>query len=121
MIKFGTNRIVIVGRKWVYKLPIFSRGKAANLNEYANYTKHDDIVAKTYKKWYGLKQERLHDIKVYRYQAAVEEILPEHIEIFKQHFTHNRLQIGKSKDGQWKMFDAEDVKYYENTNSRSSR
>lgn len=111
MIKFGTNRIVIVRKKWVYKIPILFRGNRANKLEYQNYTTHENVVAKTIKKWYGLKQERLTDITIYKYQTT--DVLPEHFDIYNNHFTHNRLQIGKDHKGEWKIFDAEDVKYYE--------
>ena len=54
-IKFGTNRIVIVGRQFVYKFPIGIRGILANRMEF-RLAKNQPLVAKTQKYWWGLKQ-----------------------------------------------------------------
>ena len=106
----GTNRIVIIGEEWVYKVPIHSRGAEANEEEYRNFLKCPNFVAKTIKYDYGLLQERLTNLKIYNITDTEEDILPEHLELYKHHFTHNRLQVGLSKDGCWKIFDCEDVK-----------
>lgn len=109
VIKFGTNRIVIVGKKFVYKIPIGIRGILANRMEF-QLAKSQPLVATTQKHWYGLKQERLWNVTIYPYQCNC--VLPEHQELYKIQL-HNRLQIGQDASGMWKIFDYEDVKYRE--------
>lgn len=109
VIKFGTNRIVIVGKKFVYKIPIGIRGILANRMEF-QLAKNQPLVATTQKHWYGLKQERLWNVTIYPYQCNC--VLPEHQELYKIQL-HNRLQIGQDASGMWKIFDYEDVKYRE--------
>lgn len=110
-IKFGTNRIAFIGKRWVYKIPILFRGVRANKCEYENYLKNSDIVAETHKKWYGLKQERLTDIRIFERRATIDEI-PEELHALFKRKVHNKMQVGKSGNV-WKFFDYEDVKYYE--------
>lgn len=112
MIRLGTNRLVLLGKNFVYKIPLFSRGRRANLQEYHNYLCNADVVAKTMQRWYGLKQERLHALRTFPRHATAEEIPEDLLPLFQRRI-HNRLQVGKDKDGQWRFFDFEDVKYYE--------
>ena len=111
-IKFGTNRIVFIGKRWVYKIPIFYRGIRANKCEYKNYLKNSDIVAETHKKWYGLKQEKLTDTKIFERWATIEEI-PKELHFLYKRKINNRMQVGKSNNV-WKFFDYEDVKFFKN-------
>nr|DAG70153.1 MAG TPA: hypothetical protein [Caudoviricetes sp.] len=106
-IKFGTNRIVIIGKRSVYKFPIGIRGFLANRMEY-HLSKDRSLVAATQKYWWGLKQERLWNTVTYPYQC--EHVLPEHQELYEIQL-HNRLQVGQDINGIWKIFDYEDVKY----------
>ncbi len=111
IIKFGTNRIAIVGKKWVYKIPVFRRGRMANKTEYANYLNNSDIVAETHKRWYGLKQERLTDIQIYPREAKITDV-PDYLKHLYKRKLHNRFQVGRNKLGEWRFFDYEDTKYY---------
>lgn len=108
-ITHGTNRIVILTKNYAYKLPIFLRGIRANKNEYENYIKRQPFVAKTEKHWYGLKQERLYNLKVYKYKAEKSELLPEHQHLYNLHL-ESRIQIGQDKHGAWKFYDYEEIK-----------
>lgn len=109
-IKLGTNRITIVCKNYVYKIGIGKRGFAANLQEYI-LSLNNSLVAKTELHKYGLKQERLTNIVVYPRYAKIDEILEEHKHLFNCKL-HNKLQVGKDKNNQWKIFDYEDIKYY---------
>lgn len=109
-IKFGTNRLTILGKKYVYKIALHKRGYAANLQEYS-LAFNNNIVAKSELHWYGLKQEKLSDIKIYDRYATLEDIQEEHKELFTCKL-HNKLQVGKDSCGVWKIFDYEDIKYY---------
>lgn len=111
MIKLGTNRLVILGRKWVYKLPLFRRGRKANQNEFENYLCNADIVARTEKRWYGLRQQRLTDIRILPRYAVLSDIPDDMKPLFKRKL-HNRFQVGRGDFGEWLFFDYEDVKYY---------
>lgn len=109
-IKFGTNRIVIIGREYVYKLPVLRRGVLANDQEYKNYCRGAPVAA-TQKRWYGLKQERLTDLRTFpRYVKR--SGIPEELQELYNKKIHNRIQVGKDKNGCWKYFDYEDVKFY---------
>ena len=103
-ITFGTNRIVILFKNYVIKIPLFFRGRLANYIEWINYINNPDIVATTTRHWYGLKQERLFNCKI-----ETKENLPDYLKKFA---IHNRPQIGQNSDCQWKFYDYEDVKYY---------
>lgn len=105
----GTNRFVIIGKKYVYKLPIGKRGILANEAEYEN-AKDNPGCAVTEKHWYGLRQEKLYEIFALPYCMKTLEILPEWEELWKKKL-HNRFQIGMDRRGKWKFFDYEDVKY----------
>lgn len=106
-IKFGTNRIVIIGKRFVYKFPIGIRGVLANRMEF-RLAKKQPLVARTEQHWYGLKQERLWNLVTYpRYS---DQVLPEHQALYEIQ-VHNRLQVGQDINGIWKIFDYEDVKY----------
>ena len=109
-IKIGTNRFVIILKNYVLKIPISCRGILANDMEY-NYSLHKNYVAKTYKKWYGLKQERLFNTEIFDRKTTQEE-LPSYLKHLYKHKLANRIQVGQDKSGQWKFFDYEDIKYY---------
>ncbi len=107
-LKIGSNRIVLVGKRYVYKLPLGSRGIKANRVEYQN-ARGKDYVALTERKWYGLKQERLTDLITLPHDYTG-EISPEWAHLLNVR-VYNRFQVGKDKNGKWKFFDYEDVKY----------
>lgn len=109
MIKKGTTRVCIVGKKYTYKFPIFTRGIIANYVEYKNYLENKDIVAYTEYHWWGLKQETL--INTVVYDRYIKEVSKEHQFLFDRRL-ENRMQIGQDKDGNWKYYDYEDIKYY---------
>lgn len=111
-IKIGTNRFCILKGEFVYKFPIGRRGRKANEIEYTNYLSHQDIVARTEKFWWGLRQERLTDITIY--PLGERDVREEH-KFLLPYALHNRMQIGKSKTGNFKFFDFEDIKYYLNS------
>lgn len=106
-IKFGTNRVVVVGKQFVYKFPIGIRGILANRMEF-QLAKDQPLVAKTQKYWWGLKQERLWNLVIYPYQCK--RVLPEHQKLYEIQ-VHSRLQVGQDASGAWKIFDYEEVKY----------
>lgn len=108
-IKLGTNRMVVEGRDCVYKLPIGIRGIAANTAEYRNAA-CNPLVAKTEKRWYGLKQERLYDTVILPYEETGVCLPAEWRELWNMKL-HNRFQVGRDKHGVWKFFDYEDVKW----------
>lgn len=109
-IRFGTNRLVIVGKDYVYKIALHGRGARANTQEYEK-ARTNPFVAETEKKWYGLKQEKLSDLitlpRDYRGRLAA-EILP-----LWACRLHNRFQVGLNTRGVWRFFDYEEVKYKE--------
>ena len=108
-ITHGTNRIVILTKNFAYKFPIGLRGIKANKNEYENSIRRKGFVARTEKHWYGLKQERLYNLVVYRYKAEKSELKPEHQHLYNLHL-ENRIQIGQDKSGCWKFYDYEEIK-----------
>lgn len=114
MIQIGTNRLVIVGQEVVYKLPLGFRGLKANRVELKN-AENNPCVAYTEKRWWGLRQERLCNLIIYELEVDREDVCTEHRHLFDIKL-HNRLQIGRSKDGLWKIFDYEDVKYKKRSN-----
>ena len=110
MVKIGSNRIVIIGKNNVIKVPIGKRGIIANYVEYKNYLEHQDIVAKTSYHWYGLKQEKLHNLQTYPLCTGYDD-LPTDIKPLYQYRTYSRIQVGQSSSGKWKYFDYEDSKW----------
>jgi len=110
-IKIGTNRFCVLKGMFAYKFPLGRRGRKANEIEYTNYLSHRDIVARTEKHWWGLKQERLTETQIY---ALGECNVKEEHKPLLPYALHNRMQVGKDKHGNWKFFDYEDVKYYIN-------
>lgn len=108
VLSLGTNRLVIIGKDYVYKLPIGKFGKLANKQEY-QYSKIRDYIALTEQRWYGLKQERLSNIIILPLDCK--DIPQELNELYKKKLT-NRFQVGQDKTKKWKFFDYEDVKYY---------
>ena len=111
-IKFGTNRIVFVTKNFVYKFPILFRGLCANKQEYSNYLTQADIVSYTEYKICGiLKQERLYNLKTFPRNCTKKDIPAEfqHLWTYK---LKNHLHVGPDKNGKWKFFDYEDVKFY---------
>lgn len=111
LIKEGTNRLVLIGGGYVYKLPLSERGQLANRAEYDNYLSHPDVCAYTEKHYWGLKQERLTNIKIFPFEATEDDVPDELKTLWKQKL-NNRFQVGQDKQGKWKFFDYEDVKYY---------
>lgn len=108
-ISTGTNRIVVIGKQCVYKLPIGKRGRLANQAEYTNANDNPDCAI-TEKHWYGLRQERLYDIFVLpQYLNTLS--FPTEWEALWNKRLHNRFQIGRDSHGKWKFFDYEDIKY----------
>lgn len=113
LIKKGTNRLVLIGGEgYVYKLPLSERGQLANRAEYNNYLSRPDVCAYTEKHYWGLKQEQLTNIKIFPLEATEDDIPDELKTLWKQKL-NNRFQVGQDKQGKWKFFDYEDVKYYE--------
>ena len=111
-IKFGTNRIVFVTKNFVYKFPILFRGLCANKQEYSNYLTQADIVSYTEYKICGiLKQERLCNLKIFPYNY-IEKDIPDEFKHLWKYKLNNRFQVGQDKNGKWKFFDYEDVKFY---------
>lgn len=110
MVKIGSNRLVIILKNYVIKIPIGIKGVIANYLEYVSYRHNPDIIAiTTYHKLYN-KQERLHNIKVFSLDTQYEDIPVEIQPLFKYR-TFSRIQVGQSTDGNWKYFDYEDTKY----------
>ena len=112
-ITHGTCRLVILTKNYAYKLPIGLRGIKANRSEYKNFLNCQHLVAKTEKRWWGLKQERLYNTVCYKQGTTKQELAEEHQELYDFKLT-NRIQIGQDKFGVWKFFDYEDVKFYNN-------
>ena len=113
MVKHGTNRLVIIGKDFVYKIPFRIRGIRANRIEYINSLKRAGYVALTEKHWWGLKQERLFNTVCYKQGTTRKELAEEHKHLYKLKLT-NRIQIGQDKHGVWKFYDYEDVKFSQN-------
>lgn len=114
-IKHGTCRIVILTKKYAYKIPLGFKGIRANKVEYVNSIKRKGFVANTEKHWWGLKQERLVNIVCYPLNITESELSSEHKHLFKLRL-HNRIQIGQDSHGVWKFYDYEDTKFYRNKN-----
>lgn len=108
----STNRLVLIGKGYVYKLPLSEQGRLANQAEYDNYLSHPDVCAYTEKHYWGLKQEQLTNIKIFPLEATEDDVPDELKTLWKQKL-NNRFQVGQNKNGEWKFFDYEDVKYYE--------
>lgn len=115
---FGSNRIVLVGEKWVYKIPLSRRGQKANEQEYEAFLNNIDIVAYSEPRWYGLRQERLHDLVILPRDAGESEV-PEHLVPLFRRKLHNRFQVGRTVYGVWKYFDYEDIKFYSRKENES--
>ena len=111
MIKIGSSRLCIVGKKYTYKLPMFIRGIVANIEEYKNFINNQSIVAYTEYHWWGLKQETLTNLITYDRYVKREDVKKEHIKLFNSKL-HSRMQIGQDSKGAWKYFDYEDIKFY---------
>ena len=109
-IRIGTNRFVIILKNYVLKIPISFRGLLANDMEY-NYSIEKDYVAKTSKRWYGLKQERLFNTQTF-IQGTKEEELPYCLRPLYHYKLTNRIQVGQDINNEWKFFDYEDVKFH---------
>lgn len=110
MVRIGSNRIVIKCKEAVIKLPIGKRGIIANYIEYRNYLEHPDIVAKTSYHWYGLKQEKLHNLHTFPHTLKCED-LAEDIRPLYKYRTFSRMQVGQTTTNEWKYFDYEDSKW----------
>lgn len=70
------------------------------------------MCAYTEKHYWGLKQEQLTNIKIFPLEATEDDVPDELKTLWKQKL-NNRFQVGQNKNGEWKFFDYEDVKYYE--------
>lgn len=109
----GTNRLVLVLRRNVIKIPLHHRGLQANREEYNNYSKAPvGAVAQTVERGIFLIQERLTDIEIYPKHTKREDMPPYARPLFDIKL-HNRLQIGRDCCGRWKIFDYEDIKKWE--------
>ena len=99
-ITLGTNRIVILFKNYVIKIPILFRGRLANYIEWVNYINNPDIVATTTRHWYGLKQERLYNLQSFKFQE-LKENLPDYVQKLydKSLINRCRIQIGQDKNG----------------------
>ena len=112
-LRIGTNRIVVTLRGKVIKIPKCIRGIRANRTEYENFCQAPiGTVATTDLHFIFLSQERLVDLETYPRDATREEV-PIYARGLFDVKVNNRLQIGKDKSGRYKIFDYEDVKFYE--------
>lgn len=109
-IKVSSNRIVVIVKSFVIKIPIFIRGVLANYIEYQNYIKHSDIVAKTEFHYLYNKQERLYN--TIEFPLVEKNKVPEEIKHLVPYRIYNRIQVGQDKKGVWKFFDYEDTKFF---------
>lgn len=109
-IRLGTNRLVLIGKDRVWKIPYRIRGYKANLEEYVN-AKGKPYVAATLHKFGINIQEKLTDISIFPLDTLKEDLSSELQAIFK-HKLKNRMQVGKDKQGRYKYFDYEDIKAY---------
>lgn len=108
----GSNRFVILLNNKVIKIPIGLIGISANQIEFKNSLIYPSLIAKTtlFCKCIII-QEKLQNIQIFnRYE--VKENIPQYLHPLFDIKVHNRLQVGQSKNGQWKIFDYEDIKYY---------
>lgn len=123
LLGIGTNRVVFTSAdNKVVKIPIGERGKLANLQEYNNSINKSFIATTSYQNGI-LFQEELCCITIFPFRFSRKKLLRKlkrmnisNREELVENKLCNRLQIGKSLDGKWKIFDCEDVKYYENNN-----
>lgn len=108
----GVDRIVVMFGDYAYKIPCSDRGLRANNAEYEN-AKDKDFVA--YVEQIGIvnKQEKLTDCYTHRYHLGIDDLPDETMRNLWQYKLNNRFQIGKDKNGNWKFFDYEDIKFYE--------
>lgn len=117
LLGIGTNRVVFtsVDNK-VVKIPIDERGKLANLQEYNNSINKSFIATTSYQNGI-LIQELLSNITIFPLNFSKRKLLRKlkrmgvenRVELVKYKLD-NRLQIGKSIDGKWKIFDYEQTK-----------
>ena len=117
MIRLGTNRVVILIGKYAYKFPRGKKGRYANDAEYRN-SNNNHYVARTKKHRWFLKQERLENLRCFSLDTKPEDI-PDELKPLFSHKLHNRFQVGQDRDGNWKFYDYEDIKYY--TKGRNSK
>lgn len=111
--KLGTNRLVILFKNSVIKLPLSLRGVKANQLEYNNYLKASSTkIAQTSVIGICLKQERLNNITIYPRYIDRDD-LPDYAKSLFDIKVNNRLQIGQDNFGRWKIFDYEDIKFIE--------
>lgn len=112
-IKKGTNRLAIILKTKVIKIPLGTIGLFQNRQEYINYSrsKNKNLIADT--KLYKNKiivQERLFNTEIYPLTIKSCELPDYAIPLFNIRLI-SRLQIGQDKNNNWKIFDYEDVKY----------
>lgn len=112
-IKKGSNRLVIILKNKVIKIPLSTLGLYANKNEYLNYihSSSQQYIAKTQlKKDFFVIQEKLNNCIIYPYGIQKEHLKQELWPLFDI-AVHNRFQVGQDKDGNYKIFDYEEVKW----------
>ena len=107
----GSNRFVILLKNFAIKIPQHYNGIIANKIEYKNYLENKTICAETKKLGIFLVQERLNNIQIFK-RGATEDEIPNYALSLFQKKINNRLQIGQDSEGNWKIFDFEDVKWY---------
>ena len=112
--KKGTNRLVVIFKNKVIKVPLGINGIKANLLELNNFHQYPNKIAYTeqYFKFF-LKQEKLNNIKIFPRYINKNE-LPIYAQSLYDIKVENRLQIGQSAFGEWKIFDYEDIKFQKN-------
>lgn len=117
LLGIGTNRVVFtsVDNK-VVKIPIGERGKLANLQEYNNSISNPFVATTSYQNGI-LLQEELCCITIFPLRFSKKKLLRKlkrmkvsNREELVNNKLRNRLQIGKSLDGRWKIFDYEETK-----------
>lgn len=107
----GSNRFVILFKNFAIKIPQHYHGIIANKIEYKNYLENKTICAKTKKLGIFLVQERLNNIQIFKRDVTEDEIPDYALSLFQKKI-NNRLQIGQDSEGNWKIFNFEDVKWY---------
>lgn len=117
LLGIGTNRVVFTSAdNKVVKIPIGERGKLANLQEYNNSI-NKSFIATTFYQNGILIQEELCCITIFPLKFSQRKLLRKlkrmniiNREELVNNKLNNRLQIGKSVDGRWKIFDYEETK-----------
>lgn len=109
-IERGTHRIAFIFKNYVVKIPYKRSGIRAQREEAMNSV-DNPYVAYTIRFGWIIIQERLYDTVIVPYEYVGNEYNGVDISKFQNVKKHNRIQIGRGRDGQYKFFDYEDVKY----------